>query len=362
MIHSKVEAVLEVRKVFGSSCKLDVCARSAAARERSAYNRYTWTKSGDKLVKTFKKPARKVAIVQHDVKLFDKVFAGGDEEANEAKVVKEVGGQGDLEATCKIYEPVNQRKRPIFSGVWEAKKPIESVPEVRHDSDQEVKSKVTAEVKPAAGDEKEVIIDSPVREVGSSVIVNVRPVQSTVARKEVKETDEPGKAKVKLSANTEKWLRIARERIAGKAKDVLEDVDVVRDEVGTTEVEGFDRNVKCPKSNVESPVKVTIQKPENFSKALGNGTKLYWEWLVRKKEAEVQPSRNVASKIKTVLETVDKVLSVLLRILVWLLVAGLLGSVVMGLEEWFVTSTSNGGYCEFVDWAECTQRPCFEEE
>ena len=239
------------------------------------------------LVKTFKKPARKVAIVRHDVKLFDKVFAGGDEEAYAAKVVKEVGGQ-------VTNRPVKQRKRPIFSGVWEAKKPsnvevevkpIESVPEVRHDSDQEVKSKVTAGVRPAAGDVGEEIVDSSVREVGSDVVVvNVQPVQSTVARKEVKETDEPGKAKVKLSANTEKWLRIARERIAGKAKDVLEDVDVVRDEVGTTEVEGFDRNVECPKSNVESPVKVTVESPENFSKALGNGTKLYWEWLDRKEE------------------------------------------------------------------------------
>ena len=53
MIHSKVEAVLEVRKVFGSSCKLDVSARSAAARERSAYNHYTWTKSGDKFGQDF---------------------------------------------------------------------------------------------------------------------------------------------------------------------------------------------------------------------------------------------------------------------------------------------------------------------
>ena len=39
----------------------------------------------------------------------------------------------------------------------------------------------------------------------------------------------------------------------------------------------------------------------------------------------------------------------LLRILVCLLVAGLLGSVVMGQEERFVRRTSNGNYCEFVD-------------
>ena len=40
-------------------------------------------------------------------------------------------------------------------------------------------------------------------------------------------------------------------------------VDVVRDEVGTTDVEGFDKIVECPKSKVESPVKVTVENPEN---------------------------------------------------------------------------------------------------
>ena len=45
-----------MRKVFGSPIKLDVSARSAAARERSAYNNYTWSKSGNKYVKTFAKP------------------------------------------------------------------------------------------------------------------------------------------------------------------------------------------------------------------------------------------------------------------------------------------------------------------
>ena len=37
---------------------------------------------------------------------------------------------------------------------------IESVPEVRHDSVEEEKSKVTAEVRPAAGDVEEETVDS----------------------------------------------------------------------------------------------------------------------------------------------------------------------------------------------------------
>ena len=44
----------------------------------------------------------------------------------------------------------------------------------------------------------------------------------------------------------------------------------------------------------------------------------------------MQPSRNVAIKIKTVLGTV---VSVLTKVVVCLLVAGLLGTVVMDLEE-----------------------------
>ena len=179
MIHSKVDAVLEVRKVFGSPIKLDVSARSAAARERSAYNHFTWSKSGDKYVKTFakprnvvgirpqyRKPAKKEAVVRHDVKLTCKACA-----------------------TTKNYEPISQRKRPIFSGTWEARKPsnaeveveailkkisqirkeaelYESLPVGTDDSVKEEMSKVTAEVRPAAGDDKEETVSS-VREVGS---------------------------------------------------------------------------------------------------------------------------------------------------------------------------------------------------
>ena len=129
--YSKVDAVLEVRKVFGSPIKLDVSARSAAARERSAYNNYTWSKSGNKHVKTFakpknvvgirqldRKPAKKEAIVRHDVKLSRKACA-----------------------TTKNYKPAGRRiprgkkllgkkKKPIFSGTWEARKPSKAEGEV----------------------------------------------------------------------------------------------------------------------------------------------------------------------------------------------------------------------------------------
>ena len=60
--------------------QLDASARSAAAKKRSAYNSYTWSKSGNKHVKTFakpknvggirqldRKPVKKEAIVRHDV-------------------------------------------------------------------------------------------------------------------------------------------------------------------------------------------------------------------------------------------------------------------------------------------------------
>ena len=90
----------------------------------------------------------------------------------------------------------------------------------------------------------------------------------------MKETEEPGGAKVKMSTK-EKWLRIARERIALKAKLVEEAVDVVRDEVGTKGVEVCDKIVRGPKSEVESPVKVKVNKKKvRPNESLVKGRKL----------------------------------------------------------------------------------------
>ena len=97
-------------------------------------------------------------------------------------------------------------------------------------------------------------------------------MQTTVAKKVVKETDEPGGAKV---------------------KDVLETVDGVRDEVGTTGVEVRDKIVKCPKSKVESPVKVTAEKQETLKDVQADV-----EWMPSPTKRRVFREVSVGKKVK----------------------------------------------------------------
>ena len=177
MIHSKVDAVLEVRKVLWVRPLSWMCLPEVPLQGRDLP---TTTTPGPSLVTRLSRllPSRRTSwasssctrsppgrwlSVRHDVKLSCNACA-----------------------TTKNYEPVSQRKRPIFSGTWEAKKPskevevlgeeaeeileeisevedvlkvdavvdtvFESSPVSMHDSVKEEKSKVTAEVRPAAGD------------------------------------------------------------------------------------------------------------------------------------------------------------------------------------------------------------------
>ena len=175
-------------------------------------------------------------------------------------------------------------------------------------------------------------------EVASDVIVsNIEPVPSTDV-KEVRETDEPGGAKVKsVLEAADKMLESLAEvnNALDAAVNVLEEVDsketdVLRDDAGN------DKSVKSPRSKAMINKKV---RPNAKSS--------------QREETEVHPIKkpggNMASKIKTVLGTV---VSVLTKVVVCLLVAGLLGSVDKDQAECCAKRSSSDNHCEFTIWRE----------